>query len=118
MIIDSLLDTDLYKFSMMQVVLHQYPAAQVEYRFKCRTPGVDLVPYIDEIRTELKALCQLRFAPDELDYLHTWRFIKSDFVDFLGLFQLNEKYVEIAPAVAANGEIEIRIRGPWLHTIL
>ena len=118
MIIDSLLDTDLYKFSMMQVVLHQYPAAQVEYRFKCRTPGIDLVPYIDEIRTELKALCRLRFAPDELDYLRTWRFIKSDFVDFLGLFQLNEKYVEIAPAAAANGEIEIRIRGPWLHTIL
>jgi nicotinate phosphoribosyltransferase len=123
MIIDSLLDTDLYKFSMMQVVLHQYPAAQVEYRFKCRTPGIDLVPYIDEIRTELKALCQLRFAPDELDYLRTWRFIKSDFVDFLGLFRLNEKYVEIVPAssgpaAAANGEIEIRIRGPWLHTIL
>ncbi|MHB1056743.1 MAG: nicotinate phosphoribosyltransferase [Rhodanobacter sp.] len=118
MIIDSLLDTDLYKFSMMQVVLHQYPAAQVEYRFKCRTPGIDLVPYIGDIRAELKALCQLRFAPDELDYLRTWRFIKSDFVDFLGLFQLNEKYVEIAPAAAGNGEIEIRIRGPWLHTIL
>lgn len=118
MIIDSLLDTDLYKFSMMQVVLHQYPAAQVEYRFKCRNPGIDLVPYIEEIRAELAALCQLRFAADELDYLRGWRFIKSDFVDFLGLFQLNEKYVEIAPAAAGNGEIEIRIRGPWLHTIL
>jgi len=118
MIIDSLLDTDLYKFSMMQVVLHQYPAAQVEYRFKCRNPGIDLVPYIEEIRAELAALCQLRFAADELDYLRSWRFIKSDFVDFLGLFQLNEKYVEIAPAAAGNGEIEIRIRGPWLHTIL
>ena len=118
MIIDSLLDTDLYKFSMMQVVLHQYPAAQVEYRFKCRNPGIDLVPYIDEIRSELAALCQLRFKVDELEYLRTWRFIKSDFVDFLGLFQLNEKYVEITPAAAANGEIEIRICGPWLHTIL
>lgn len=123
MIIASLLDTDLYKFSMMQVVLHHYPAAQVEYRFKCRTPGVDLVPYIGEIRAELAALCRLRFAPDELDYLRTWRFIKSDFVDFLGLFQLNEKYVEIRPAsdapdTAGHGEIEIRICGPWLHTIL
>ncbi len=28
MIIQSLLDTDLYKFSMMQVVLHQFPGAQ------------------------------------------------------------------------------------------
>jgi len=118
MIIDSLLDTDLYKFSMMQVVLHQYPAAQVEYRFKCRNPGVDLVPYIDEIRAELEALCRLRFTVDELDYLRSWRFIKSDFVDFLGLFQLNAKYVQIIPSVADNGEIDIRICGPWLHTIL
>jgi nicotinate phosphoribosyltransferase len=118
MIIDSLLDTDLYKFSMMQVVLHQYPAAQVEYRFKCRTPDVDLVPHIGEIRAELAALCRLRFSPGELDYLRTWRFIKSDFVDFLGLFQLNEKYVSITPSGAAGGEIEIRIIGPWLHTIL
>jgi nicotinate phosphoribosyltransferase len=103
---------------MMQVVLHRYPAAQVEYRFKCRTPGVDLVPYIDEIRAELDALCGLRFTAAELDYLRSWRFIKSDFVDFLGLFHLNAKYVEIRPAPSGNGEIEIRIEGPWLHTIL
>jgi nicotinate phosphoribosyltransferase len=118
MIVQSLLDTDLYKFSMMQVVLHHYPAAHVEYRFKCRNPGIDLVPYIDEIRAELDALCGLRFTRAELDYLRGWRYIKSDFVDFLGLFRLNAKYVEIAPSPAANGEIEIRIRGPWLHTIL
>jgi len=118
MIVASLLDTDLYKFSMMQVVLHHYPAAQVEYRFKCRTPGIDLVPCIGEIRAELEALCRLRFAEEELDYLRSMRFIKSDFVDFLGLFQLNAKYVTIEPAEAGNGEIEIRIQGPWLHTIL
>lgn len=118
MIVSSLLDTDLYKFSMMQVVLHHYPAAQVEYKFKCRNPGIDLVPYIDEIRAELNHLCSLRFTPEELDYLRSWRFIKSDFVDFLGLFQLNAKYVDIRPVQAGPGEIEIRIRGPWLHTIL
>nr|WP_199045371.1 nicotinate phosphoribosyltransferase [Dyella sp. ASV24] len=118
MIVTSLLDTDLYKFSMMQVVLHHYPAAQVEYKFKCRNPGINLVPYIDEIRRELEGLCTLRFTPEELDYLRSWRFIKSDFVDFLGLFQLNAKYVEIFPAQDGPGDIEIRIRGPWLHTIL
>lgn len=45
MIITSLLDTDLYKFTMMQVVLHQFPGAQLQYRFKCRNPGVQLAPY-------------------------------------------------------------------------
>ena len=117
MIITSLLDTDLYKFSMMQVVLHHFPAAEVEYRYKCRTPGVDLQPYIDEIRAEIHDLCQLRFTDDELDYLLSLRFIKSDFVDFLGLFHLPERCVDLALGAQA-GEIELEVRGPWLHTIL
>jgi nicotinate phosphoribosyltransferase len=121
MIIESLLDTDLYKFTMMQVVLHHFPGAQVEYRFKCRTPDVDLVPYVDEIRDEVRKLCTLRFDESELKYLGNLRFIKSDFVDFLGLFQMNEKYIRIAPAATGDGvtgEIDIIVKGPWLHTIL
>ena len=117
MIIQSLLDTDLYKFTMMQVVLHHFPGAQVEYKFKCRTEGVDFRPYMDEIRTEVAALCSLRFRDDELAYLRALRFMKSDFVDFLGLFQFNEKYVRIGHG-ERPGELDVTIRGPWLHTIL
>jgi nicotinate phosphoribosyltransferase len=116
MIITSLLDTDLYKFTMMQAVLHQFPGAQVAYKFKCRNPGVQLAPYVDEIRAEIKALCQLQFNEDELAYMRGMRFIKSDFVDFLGLFKLNEKYITID--AKPSGEIDIHIKGPWLHTIL
>ncbi|MDO9278987.1 MAG: nicotinate phosphoribosyltransferase [Polaromonas sp.] len=119
MIITSLLDTDLYKFTMMQVVLHQFPGAQVEYRFQCRnaaSPGVSpLAPMVNEIREEIRALCSLRFQDAELAYLQSMRFIKSDFVDFLGLFRLNEKYVTVTPL--ASGEMEVAIKGPWLHTI-
>jgi nicotinate phosphoribosyltransferase len=111
MIIQSLLDTDLYKFTMMQVVLHHFPGAQVEYRFKCRSEGVDLRAHMDEIRSEIGALNGLRFRDDELAYLRSLRFMKSDFVDFLGLFQFNEKYLRIDGG-------DISIRGPWLHTIL
>ena len=118
MIITSLLDTDLYKFTMMQVVLHHFPGASVEYRFKCRNPGIDLRPYVDEIREQVHFLCTLRFREQELAYLRDLRFIKSDFVDFLGLFQLNTKYITIKPSPQDNGEIEIVIKGPWLHTIL
>lgn len=118
MIITSLLDTDLYKFTMMQVVLHHFPAAHVEYRFRCRTPDIDLVPYVDEIRSEIQKLCRLRFAETELDYLRKMRFIKSDFIDFLALFHLNEKYISVTPSPKGNGEIDIEIKGPWLHTIL
>ena len=117
MIIRSLLDTDLYKFTMMQAVLHQHPAAQVAYRFRCRTPGVDLSPFIDEIRAEIDALCTLRFADDELAYLRGLRYIKTDFVDFLRLFQLDARYVRLEAVPGASGGIELEIEGPWLHTI-
>jgi len=116
MVITSLLDTDLYKFTMMQAVLHQFPGAQVSYKFKCRTPGVKLAPYVDDIRTEIRSLCKLQFTEQELDWMRAMRFIKSDFVDFLGLFRLNEKYINVV--ALPNGEIDIRIQGPWLHTIL
>ncbi|MPM89296.1 Nicotinate phosphoribosyltransferase 2 [bioreactor metagenome] len=101
---------------MMQVVLHQFPGAQVEYRFKCRNPGVALAPFVSEIRDEIRSLCSLHFQDAELTYLRSLRFIKSDFVDFLGLFRLNEKYITVT--ALPSGEIEITIEGPWLHTIL
>ncbi len=115
MIITSLLDTDLYKFTMMQVVLHQFPGAEVEYRFKCRNNGA-LAPYVNEIRQEIRGLCSLRFQDAELAYLKAMRFIKADFIDFLGIFKLNEKYVSVNGL--PSGEIEVSIKGPWLHTIL
>jgi len=117
MLIRSLLDTDLYKFTMMQVVLHQFPAAQVEYRFRCRTPGVPLAPHLEEIQQEIDDLGRLRFGEGELAYLRNLRFLKSDFVDFLALFHFNRKYIRVSRG-APPGEIEIVIRGPWLHTIL
>ncbi len=118
MIIESLLDTDLYKFTMMQCVLHQFPGAEVAYRFRCRNVGVELGPYADEIRDEIHHLCSLRFKDEELEYLAGLRFIKSDFVDFLSLFHLKEQYITVkADSEAPNG-IDITIEGPWLHTIL
>ena len=114
MIITSLLDTDLYKFTMMQVVLHQFPGAIVEYKFKCRTQGVDLRPYINEIKEEVKAFTKLRFTKEELDYLSQFSFFKSDFIDFLRIFQLSEEFITID----ADEELNITIKGPWLHTIM
>ena len=118
MIIRSLLDTDLYKFTMMQVVLHHFPGAQVEYRFKCRNADIDLSPHVREIEEEIRALCELRFTQDELAYLRRWRFFKSDFVDLLGLFHLDQRFIRVSPLPGSDKEIDITIKGPWLHTIL
>jgi len=118
MIIQSLLDTDLYKFTMMQAVLHQYPGALVEYRFRCRTPNVDLRQCLARINNEIDHLCSLRFTNEELEYLGNLRFIKPDFIDFLRLFQLDRRYIHLRADPQSPCGIELDITGPWLHTIL
>lgn len=115
-IIQSLLDTDLYKLTMQQVVLHQHPGAQVEYAFRCRTPGIDLAAMADEIRAEIANLANLTFQTGELDYLAgRLPFLKDDYLDFLRIFRLNPDYVKVTPM--PDRTLDIRTVGPWLHTI-
>jgi nicotinate phosphoribosyltransferase len=113
-IITSLLDTDLYKLTMMQSVLHAYPAAAVEYEFHCRNE-VPLAPYVDEIRAQIKHLCQLRFSENELAFLAKLKYIKPDFINFLRLFQLSEEFVHLD---TDGDHLVLHIRGSWLHTIM
>ena len=113
MIIKSLLDTDQYKLSMQQLVLHQFPGAQVKYRFACRNSKIDLSLFAGQIRKEIDSLGELRFKDDELDYLSRLRFIKKDYVEFLRLFRMNPSFVKIE-----TNPFRLTIEGPWLHTIL
>jgi nicotinate phosphoribosyltransferase len=114
-IIRSLLDTDLYKFTMMQAVLNQFPSTEVEYEFRCRDPGIDLTPYQGEIEAEIDHLCTLRFQPDELAYLNQLPFIKANFLRHLRVFQLSRDDITV---IAEGRQLKIQIRGSWYFTIL
>lgn len=117
-IITSLLDNDLYKITMQQVVLHQSPGAMVEYRFKCRNiPAIPLGSLTTEIEREIDALCQLQYTDGELEWLSSLSFLKADFIDFLRIFRLQRRFVTVMPANDGSNGLEIVIKGPWLHTI-
>ena len=115
-IITSLLDADLYKFSMQSCVLHRFPNANwVEYEFKCRSKGIDFAPYVEEIEEQIELLCHLSFKQDELDYLGTLRYLKSDYIEHLRYFKLNSDHVH----VSMNGkDLEIKVAGSWWSAIL
>lgn len=114
-VIHSLLDTDLYKFTMMQTVLHQHPAAEVEYHFRSRNPNQDFSDCLDDIKAEIAHLCQLRLTEEELAYLGQLDYIKSDFIHFLRLFRLDQRFIHLN---CHQGKLALKIQGPWLHTIL
>lgn len=113
-IVQNLLDTDFYKLTMMQAVLHNYPNAEVEWEFRCRSDE-DLRPYIHEIREALEGLSDLTLAADELAFLELIPFLKPDFIRFLSLFRFNPSYLHVGEE---DGQVCIRLRGPWLHVIL
>ncbi len=112
-IINSLLDTDLYKLTMMQCVLHHFPHTQATYQFKCRKK-VPLTHLAKEIEENISHFCKLRFTEEDLQYLESLTFFKKDFIDYLRNFQLNEKYIK----VNVKQDLEIQIQGTWLDTIL
>ncbi|WP_068826213.1 nicotinate phosphoribosyltransferase [Pseudomonas sp. BMS12] len=113
-IVQNLLDTDFYKLTMMQAVLHNYPNAEVEWEFRCRN-SEDLTPYLAEIRYQIERLAELEATADQLAFLERIPFMKSDFIRFLGLFRFNPRHVHTA---IEDGQLCIRLRGPWLHVIL
>ena len=118
-IIQSLLDTDLYKFTMLQVVLHQFPQTHSVYQFRCRNLEDTAYPLSDilaELNAQLDYLCQLKFKEDELQYLRNLRFIKSDFVDYLELFQLKRRFIHAS--IDAQGRLDIRVEGPMVQAMM
>ena len=85
-IIKSLLDTDLYKLTMGQVALHQFPWVNVRYKFKCRNASNWTEKHLVRLKEEVQHFCQLRFKEDELSFLHDIRFFKNSYIDFLRLY--------------------------------
>ena len=114
-VITSLLDTDLYKFTMWQTMLHRHPQTQAEYRFVCRNqPAYPLTELLDEVNAELDALCALSFTEDELRYLGGLRYIKSDFVDFLRIFRFQRRFIQ---TFAEGDQLRIVAQGPQVHVM-
>ena len=110
-IVTSLLDTDLYKFNMDQVIFHKHTNLSGEYDFRCRNEGVVFTPeMLDEINAQIDHLCSLRFSREELDYLRSIRFIKNDYVEFLRLWRPIREYV--TTGLNGQGELSIVVRGP------
>jgi nicotinate phosphoribosyltransferase len=114
-IIRSLLDTDLYKYTMLQAFLHGFPENQAVYEFLCRNePQYPLAELADDVNAQIEHLCTLKFSEDELTHLAGKRYLKSDFIDFLRIFRLQQRYISVE---ARGGRLVIRATGPQIHVM-
>jgi len=114
-IVTSLLETDMYKFSMGQAIYHQFSDYKTTWTFKCRNKDVKFTEeMVEEIREQIKAYCGLRFKEDELQYLEGIKWIKGSYVDFLRLWQ--PRYEDFVITNDAECGLSIEAFGTWLNT--
>lgn len=114
-IITSLLENDLYKFSMGQAIYHQFPDYKTTWTFKCRNADVTFTPaMVEEIRAQILAYCDLRFTEDELTYLDSIQWIKGSYIDFLRLWRPNFEDFDIS--TDGDHGLAIETHGTWLNT--
>lgn len=116
-IINRLLETDMYKFSMGQTIFHQFTSYKTTWTFKCRNKDVHFSEeMVEEIRQQIAAFCGLRFTEEELDYLDNITWIKGSYVDFLRLWQ--PRYEEFTITTDAPCGLSIEAAGTWLNTTM
>lgn len=114
-IITSLLDTDAYKLHMQQAVFHRYNQVPVVAEFRCRSSDI-LGAYANEIEQQIQLMAQLSLSDDEYQYLRTLPFFTEDYLSWLKTFRFNPKQVVVS--IADNGQLAMRISGPWREVIM
>lgn len=114
-IINSLLETDMYKFSMGQAIYHKFSDYKTTWSFKCRNQDVFFTAeMVEEIKEQIRAYCSLRFTEEELSYLNDITWIKGSYVDFLRLWQ--PRFEDFTIGTDAECGLSIETRGTWLNT--
>lgn len=114
-IITSLLETDMYKFSMGEAIYHQFTDYKTTWSFKCRNEDVFFTPeMVEEIKEQIHAFCTLRFTEEELSYLDSIKWIKGSYIDFLRLWK--PRYEDFTITTDASCGLSLETRGTWLNT--
>ena len=114
-IITSLLETDMYKYSMGQAIYHQFPEYMTTWTFKCRNTDVKFTAeMVEEIKEQIRHFCTLKYTEDELEYLDNIKWIKGSFVNFLRIW--SPRYEDFSITDDADCGLAIEAKGSWLNT--
>ena len=114
-IIVSLLETDLYKFSMGQAIYHQFPSYRTTWTFKCRNAETHFTAeMVEEIKRQIGLYCELRFSEEELQYLGSIKWLAPSYVDFLRLW--HPRFEDFIIGTDSECGLTIETKGTWVNT--
>lgn len=116
-VIQSILDNDLYKFTMQKAVLAYRRHVPVEYKFVNRRPeGKFNNDFAKAFAAEIRAMQSLGLSDDQREWLrNNLSWLGDEYLQFLGDYRFDP--AEVIWSVD-SGELKLTIAGDWERTIL
>ena len=113
-IITSLLDDDLYKFTMGAVVFHNFPRTKARYEFINRGGTQFPEGFAVELLKQIQELSFIRLSREEGDYLDALPYMRPTYVSWLRGYAHDPSEVTVEQV---GGELRVAIEGFWFRTI-
>lgn len=115
-IINSIIDNDLYKFTMQWAVMSKFPNAIVEYEFINRGNNSFPEDFDVELINQISLFKNLKLTDEEQNFiLVKCPFLPNLYIDFLKGYTYNPNEVSV---YQKENELKIKIKGPWYRVIL
>lgn len=114
--IQSILDNDLYKFTMQQAVLRLYPHAMAEYEFTNRDKTPFPRGFAKQVEQQIHKMAALTLTKDEKRWLgQACPYLTIEYLDLLSTHGYDPGQVTLSQE---NGTFHLKIKGSWWKTIL
>ncbi len=114
--IQSILDNDLYKFTMQQAVHMLYPSAQVQYEFTNRGATPFPEGFSNQVKARIKEMATFKLSSEQRTFLEkSCPYFNPVYLDFLSSYTYDPSEVTITQEKEC---IHLNITGPWYRTIL
>jgi nicotinate phosphoribosyltransferase len=116
-IITSILDNDLYKFTMQKAVLEYKQNVSVEYLFQNRqTYRLFNQDFLNAFKLELKNMENLALQAGELEWLrHTLPWLGESYLQYLKNYRFDSSEIQ---SDLVDQQLSLTIRGDWERCIL
>ncbi|KAG1462525.1 hypothetical protein G6F56_005500 [Rhizopus delemar] len=116
----SILDNDLYKFTMQNAVFRHYKKdIPVVYQFTNREKELALnAKAVDWLQKQINDMEFLTLTETEREYLSSFPYFHQDYLDFLYQYRFKPKEQVKITFNEATHDFELEIAGNWIDTIL
>jgi len=112
----SIIDNDLYKFTMQNAVIKIFPRAKVRYEFinRGKTPFPE--GFAEQLRKEIAKMSELALTKSEKEFLKTnCPYLDPTYLDFLAGYRYDSSELGV---IQQGDDLQISIEGYWYRTIL